>query len=563
MIYASLALSFILVKAAKEEKDEGICVATGVGPTKPYPSLTQCYMWNEKACCTASQDREITEAFKRLIPPPCLHIYPVISEMFCAYCGPTAIREGPTNYVRYNETTGDVEIRLCESFLHKLWDDGELNDLDDRTHVLDECGLISCRNISDDGRPPCKEYDTIFPAAKIQHPPGTVIPEGTEDPAPIELADGHEHPHRERQAVGCVIGCVTLILLVHNMTLLLFLASSMLLLAIIPNNWIPVGMLVYSFAYLLPARAQHTVDGVSNACLLIMSLRNSMYARDVGQTFQISLNSYYDYLSYIVFFPGLLTGPVYNVKDWTQALEDTKHDLDKTEIKSRLYRAIVWAVIFLTSLRFFPMSFMLTKDFAHFPLLTRCGYIVLATYYSFGARCFAGWYVSEAGLAALGIRARNTDYWAPERANTVSQYIREWNKSVQTFFALYVYKPLRSVTPSKPVRAAIVMCSSAYWHGLEPGLYMFFMSMFVESTFLNEFPKLPSPFGNIEVTFLLSYYGMTFMYKNDVSKAFTVWANMGYVGHWYTAVRLLLLIAMRVYRKNTTANDKKDDKKRE
>lgn len=34
----------------------------------------------------------------------------------------------------------------------------------------------------------------------------------------------------------------------------------------------------------------------------------------------------------MVFFPGLLTGPVYNVKDWIQALEDDNHDIDLSEV---------------------------------------------------------------------------------------------------------------------------------------------------------------------------------------------------------------------------------------
>ncbi|KAF4725912.1 hypothetical protein FOZ62_007992, partial [Perkinsus olseni] len=87
----------------------------------------------------------------------------------------------------------------------------------------------------------------------------------------------------------------------------------------------------------------------------------------------------------------------------------------------------------------------------------------------------------------------------------------------------------------------------AYWHGLESGLYIFFMSMFVESTYLNEFPRLPSPFGYIQVTFLLSYYGVAFMFKSNLSKAFAIWSNMGYIGHWYTLIRLLLWLVVKVW----------------
>lgn len=119
----------------------------------------------------------------------------------------------------------------------------------------------------------------------------------------------------ERQAFGCVIGIITLVIIVHNITLLVFLLTSMvsqlsleytviipiqIVLAITPKDWLPLGLLVYSFTFLYPTRAfrkgddsgsssslpSDTVDGVSNACLLIMSLRNSMFGRDQFQTFQ-------------------------------------------------------------------------------------------------------------------------------------------------------------------------------------------------------------------------------------------------------------------------------------
>ncbi|KAF4713184.1 hypothetical protein FOZ62_025566 [Perkinsus olseni] len=58
----------------------------------------------------------------------------------------------------------------------------------------------------------------------------------------------------ERQAFGCVLGIITLAFLVHNITLFIFLITSMVVLAILPKDWIAVGLLVYSFAFLFPAR---------------------------------------------------------------------------------------------------------------------------------------------------------------------------------------------------------------------------------------------------------------------------------------------------------------------
>ncbi|KAF4713183.1 Lysophospholipid acyltransferase 7, partial [Perkinsus olseni] len=286
------------------------------------------------------------------------------------------------------------------------------------------------------------------------------------------------------------------------------------------------------------------IDGLSNACLLILALRNCIYAADVGHDAESSLRSIYDYLSYVLSCPAIITGPVYTVKDYREAIKSCDRDVNISEMFCRGVFAIYWAVAFIISITFFPLDYMLTDDFAGHWFPVRFVYLILSVYH-FRARCFAAWYIAEAGLAALGIQARNTDFGAPERARTVGEYVRCWNISVQSFFAVYVYRPLRSSIPSRRLRAALVMCLSAYWHGLQPGLYVFFLSIFFETAFIDTVSSfLPLPLANIHVSFVGSYYVLPFLFKNDISNAYKVWASMWYAGHWYSAIRVVVSMAM-------------------
>ncbi|KAF4653049.1 Lysophospholipid acyltransferase 7 [Perkinsus olseni] len=347
-----------------------------------------------------------------------------------------------------------------------------------------------------------------------------------------------------RRAVGLLVGTGTIILLDGAATLIIFIGASCILLFVLPPGSVRISFFVYSFAFLVPARLYGGIDGLSNACLLILALRNCIYAADAGHDAESSLRSIYDYLSYVLSCPAIITGPVYTVKDYREAIGSCDRDVNISEMFRRGVFATYWAVAFIISITCFPLDYMLTDDFAGHWLPVQFGYLILSVYH-FRARCFAAWYIAEAGLAAVGIKARNTDFGAPERARTVGEYVRCWNMSVQSFFAVYVYRPLRSTIPSRRLRAALVMCLSAYWHGLQPGLYVFFLSIFFETASVDTVPSsLPLPLANIHVSLVGSYYVLPFLFKNDISNAYKVWASMGHAGHWYTAVRAVLCMAM-------------------
>ncbi|KAF4662556.1 hypothetical protein FOL47_006195 [Perkinsus chesapeaki] len=150
-------------KTDENDKVTRVCFGHRQPPRQPFPSLTTCHIYNPKACCTAGHDFIIGDYYERLGTRACLMSYTSLKELLCVMCDPKALTldvvAGTGSYINIDRETGDLEIRLCEKFLHTFWDDGVTNDLDKPTTRYDLCGLRTCAPDSED----CERFSTIVP----------------------------------------------------------------------------------------------------------------------------------------------------------------------------------------------------------------------------------------------------------------------------------------------------------------------------------------------------------------------------------------------------------------
>lgn len=106
----------------EDSLDEGVgcCKLTQSEPTKPFPSLTQCYKYNTNtgACCKSGHDQKIKSEYALLLSDTCLREFTYLEEYFCLGCNNYQYR-----FVSYpeNETEKPV-LRICNSFAEKLFD---------------------------------------------------------------------------------------------------------------------------------------------------------------------------------------------------------------------------------------------------------------------------------------------------------------------------------------------------------------------------------------------------------------------------------------------------------
>lgn len=128
------------------------------------------------------------------------------------------------------------------------------------------------------------------------------------------------------------------------------------------------------------------------------------------------------------------------------------------------------------------------------------------------------------------------DTLAVEKCMTFREGMKHWNKCVQYWLAMNVYKRF----PSKKYRIIATMAVSAYWHGVHPGYYFCILGpvfyLPVEDLYMKliEYHKLSGT--RRQVTYLInwtlkffafSYMGTAFLLK-DVEK---IWKFYGSVYH--------------------------------
>ena len=269
---------------------------------------------------------------------------------------------------------------------------------------------------------------------------------------------------------------------------------------------------ILAFAILLPIRTFWDLDGLSNAFLLISTLRLVIFATDLSDGLinnDDKLDLIFKYMVYVYSLPGIFTGPV--VPAWLFFKNSVKEKIP--EISKLCLNASICGC---GSLLLNPLFQQMLHDaslsqFQLFPLL-------LITPWFFRMRCYFAWYLSEAALLCLNLREDGwgtncPNLFGSERSITIASAIRAWNSSVQKFFAKYIFSRLKNI----PQRALFTMALSAWWHGTEAGLYLLFIgtwiAQLVERFYIGRIPKIASWLLTNSLT---NFLVLAFILKKDL-----------------------------------------------
>lgn len=174
-----LALCALGLVATAAASDADSCfLLNGATSAKPFPSLTQCYKQNQRACCVSAHDETIGNVYGGLLSGTCVREFEALEQYYCLGCSPYA-----DNFINwYNSTTGSTdgtykaqpegthsinsyafqaeanfgmvsnqlttvpgmlgEIKLCKSFAEKLLYKDAAADAT-QVDVYDHCGLMN------------------------------------------------------------------------------------------------------------------------------------------------------------------------------------------------------------------------------------------------------------------------------------------------------------------------------------------------------------------------------------------------------------------------------------
>lgn len=146
-----------------------------------------------------------------------------------------------------------------------------------------------------------------------------------------------------------------------------------------------------------------------------------------------------------------------------------------------------------------------------------------------------------------------------ETCSTFREAIMHWNRCIQYWLAMYVYKQF----PSKKYRTMATLAVSAYWHGVHAGYYFCILGptvyLPVENLYVKVFSDEKASLLRQKITYLVfwilkffaaSYMGTAFVLK-DVDK---IWRLYGSVYHSpYIFWAILYVVCLFLWKRKSAA----------
>jgi lysophospholipid acyltransferase 7 len=279
-----------------------------------------------------------------------------------------------------------------------------------------------------------------------------------------------------------------------------------------------------------------------------------------------------DIFHYCFNYIGLLTGPYFTYKSFHDFfhLPFSKHANCWQAAFDRLRYVPVYVVLFLTASYIWPLEYASTDEFYESRSILYRLFFVWPTFFIFRMRIYSGIILAECVCISAGFGAypkelkskcghgpsvevtkeildkaetleyefetvKTIEVSGVEKCLTFREAMKHWNRCIQFWLAMYVYKRF----PSKKYRIVATMLVSAYWHGVHPGYYFCILGPVVYLPVEDLYVKLlksDNPLTQqvlnlvswILKFFAFSYLGTAFLLK-DVSK---IWFYYGSVYHF-------------------------------
>ncbi|XP_071547166.1 lysophospholipid acyltransferase 7 [Panulirus ornatus] len=286
-----------------------------------------------------------------------------------------------------------------------------------------------------------------------------------------------------------------------------------------------------------------------------------------------------DVFHYAFCYIGVLTGPYYKYRVYADMLQGTpiNSGLDCIQaVLNRIWVVPLYVAAYLVFDHFFPLSFAEDDTiFTDYGFFYRIWYMT-PVFFNFRMRIYAGFVLSEcvcimAGLGAYPTASmpkpghgpskyealeessekesantkynfetiHNIDEFGADFTPTVRAGMRCWNMTVQYWLANNVYRRLKM---ARPIKEALTMFASAYWHGVYAGYYLSMLTvpfiLAVEDYFDRLIRKRLGDSGKYAYDWFawfvkmqnFAYMGMAFLLLH-VDTTLHYWHSIGYIYH--------------------------------
>lgn len=308
--------------------------------------------------------------------------------------------------------------------------------------------------------------------------------------------------------------------------------------------------------------------------------------------YDVSITSMFHYcFNYI----GLLTGPYYTYKtffDYFHHPFSTNVDCWKATLE-RLKWVPVYVFFFMATSYVWPIGYAMSDEFYDDRSWIYRLFYVWPSFFIFRMRIYSGIILSECVCTSAGLGAYpkeleskcghgpskpvtneivekpeeleydfetivNINVAGVETCWTFREAMKHWNRCVQYWLAIYIYKRL----PSKKYRIMATMAVSAYWHGVHAGHYFCILGpivylpvedLYTKLVSTANFPSQKQQLANYVMWllkfFAFSYMGTAFLLK-DVDKIWFFYSSVYHFAYVFWAVLYVICAVLWKQRKS-------------
>lgn len=298
--------------------------------------------------------------------------------------------------------------------------------------------------------------------------------------------------------------------------------------------------------------------------------------------------SFLDFMSYVYFCGGAISGPWYEYKDFIQMIRSEGHykNVPSTLIPALTRYVNAWMCVgagLCLALVGFDEDNLMEPFFLENPsLFYKFGYLwgalkcIMSTY-------LVGFCFMEVGAIGSGLgyngndengnpkfdRVLSCNIYKLETSYKVKDFLANWNISTHQWLKYYVYLRMLPNNKRAAINASAALATftvSAIWHGFYPGFFVFFIGAglldyhgkVAERTLgpLSEKIGVPGALQFV-ICYIWCYAGCAYFMAAFVLLSFekfhTVYSSMNYIWHFVVIASIIVLIPFQPKREKSTS----------
>ncbi|KAM0672752.1 hypothetical protein OCOL_000018 [Ordospora colligata] len=258
----------------------------------------------------------------------------------------------------------------------------------------------------------------------------------------------------------------------------------------------------------------------------------------LGKEYKKDKNSIRDALSYVLFIPGLLMGPVPTFESFMK----NKYERPKKLFHGAFLKSILFLVFFQIIRINIPKEYI-TQNLLPLPIRLICLYL-----FTVGNRLkfYFVWYFSHGCFMFQNFSSLlNIDFFKVELATDVKELSNYWNIYAGVWLKDCFFNPIRAKSTFWASIATTTV--SALWHGINPCYLIMFLSITTSNVvvknnniLIRKFcPSMLWILSRVQMFVITSYFTPSFFLLN-LSELISTWKGVYYIGHVFLASSLIL-----------------------